>query len=137
MDKRYYSTGEVAERLLIPVWRVQKFIDSPRFGFKLAQSWKGPGKGFRRVFLKDDAIRLYLLDHLTSCGLSTKAVAAILKQIPQPQKHKETYLTIDLASATFPTTFAYVIGPMPKINTLILNWIGMLCEVELFLKRRE
>jgi hypothetical protein len=75
-----FGTGEVAEVLEIPIWRLQKFLDSPQYQLS-AEGKLGEGLGSRRVFKREDIYRIAIAKHLVQDGLVAKFVGALLEQI--------------------------------------------------------
>lgn len=76
-----FGTGEVARVLGTEIWRVQKFLDSPKYRITPRTSGLGIGKGSRRVFTDVDVYRLGVADHLVRKGFSYKFVSAALEQL--------------------------------------------------------
>ena len=75
-----YGTGEVAAILGTEIWRVQKYLDSPKYGLSPSGSL-GSGRGSRRVFSLQDIYRLGVAEHLVRNGFSYKFVSEALQQI--------------------------------------------------------
>lgn len=76
-----FGTGEVAEILGVPMWRLQKFLDSPRFQLASSETVGGKGHGSRRVFTKLDVYRIGLAARLIGDGFAPKFVASALEAI--------------------------------------------------------
>src|SRR5229473_2859217 len=74
-----FGTGEVAKLLGIPIWRLQKFIDSPQYQFS-PEGKLGKGLGSRRVFSQEDIYRIALAARLVEDGFAAKFVGSILEQ---------------------------------------------------------
>jgi MerR HTH family regulatory protein len=84
MGDRYetprFSTGEAAEVLKMPIWRLQKFLDLKSYPlWPTAQL--GRGKGKRRMFSKEDLYRVAIADFLLKDGFTPKVVAEVLQMI--------------------------------------------------------
>lgn len=75
-----FGTGEVAEVVDIPVWRLQKFLDSPQYQLS-AEGKLGTGAGSRRVFTREDVCRIAIAKHLVQDGFAAKFVGSLLQQI--------------------------------------------------------
>src|SRR5689334_4199691 len=75
-----FGTGEVALILQTEIWRVQKYLDSPKYRLT-SFGQLGYGRGSRRVFTDTDIYRLGIAEHLVSNGFSYKFVAKALQQI--------------------------------------------------------
>jgi hypothetical protein len=74
-----FPAGEVAEILGVPMWRLQKFIDSPQYKFS-PQGKLGTGQGSRRVFTREDIYRVGIAARLVADGFAAKFVGSILEQ---------------------------------------------------------
>ena len=75
-----YGTGEVATMLNLPVWRLQKFLDSPEY--KLQPYGKlGTGRGSRRRFRDKDLYRLAIAGTLVDEGFAPWLVARVMEAI--------------------------------------------------------
>ncbi len=75
-----FSTGEVAKLLGIPIWRLQKFLDSPTF--RLSPSGHlGKGPGSRRTFSARDVYRVGIASFLTQDGFSPTVVSELLQSM--------------------------------------------------------
>jgi len=75
-----FGTGEVAKILGVPIWRLQKFLDSPKYHLSPAGKL-GEGLGSRRVFTREDVYRLALASRLVMDGFAAKFVGSLLEQI--------------------------------------------------------
>lgn len=75
-----FGTGEVARILGTEIWRVQKYLDSPKYRITPSTSGLGSGKGSRRVFTDVDVYRLGIAEHLVRNGFSYKFVSEALQQ---------------------------------------------------------
>lgn len=80
-----FGTGEVADILGVPVWRLQKFLDSPRFRLASSEKVGGEGYGSRRVFTELDVYRIGVAARLTADGFAPKFVASALEAIDDDQ----------------------------------------------------
>lgn len=75
-----FSTGEASDILKIPIWRLQKFLDSPRY--QLSPSGHiGKGKGSRRLFNTDDLYRIGIAYFLSQDGFAPKIVSKVLETL--------------------------------------------------------
>jgi len=75
-----FSSGEAAEVLKMPIWRLQKFLDLESYPlWPTAQL--GRGKGKRRMFSKEDLYRVAIADFLLKDGFTPKVVAEVLQMI--------------------------------------------------------
>lgn len=75
-----FSTGEAAEVLKMPIWRLQKFLDLDFYPLS-ATTPLGRGKGKRRMFSTEDLYRVAIADFLLKDGFTPKLVAAVLGEI--------------------------------------------------------
>jgi DNA-binding transcriptional MerR regulator len=62
------------------MWRLQKFLSSPRFQLS-ASGQIGKGEGSRRLFSREDIYRIGIAAHLAKDGFSPKFVSEILQTI--------------------------------------------------------
>src|SRR2546430_3786897 len=74
-----FPAGEVARILDVPMWRLQKFIDSPQYKFS-PEGKLGTGQGSRRVFTREDIYRVALAARLVEDGFAAKFVGSILEE---------------------------------------------------------
>ncbi len=75
-----FSTGEVAEILDLPIWRVQKFIDVKSYRISpTGQLGRGPGS--RRTFSKLDLYRIGIAAFLIRDGFAPWLVADVLESL--------------------------------------------------------
>jgi hypothetical protein len=75
-----FSTGEAANVLDIPIWRLQKFLDVR--SYPISPSGRlGEGKGSRRMFSTEDLYRIAIADFLLKDGLAPSMVARILRDM--------------------------------------------------------
>jgi DNA-binding transcriptional MerR regulator len=75
-----YGTGEASEVLGIPIWRIQKFMDSRQYN--LSPGGKlGSGRGSRRVFTREDLHRIALANWLVKDGFATQFVGSVVQQL--------------------------------------------------------
>src|SRR6267378_2760181 len=77
---RTFGTGEVAEVLGIPIWRLQKFLDSPQYQLS-AEGKLVEGLGSRRIFKMEDIYRIAIAKHLVQDGFAAKFVGLLLQQV--------------------------------------------------------
>ena len=75
-----FSFGAVCKILGLEAWRLQKFLDSPRYQLS-ASGQLGEGKGSRRWFKTEDVHRLGIASFLAKDGFAPKLIAAILQRI--------------------------------------------------------
>ncbi len=73
-----FLAGQAAEVLGIPLWRLQKFLSSPRYKLAPAKTF-GKGSGSRRVFSVEDLYRFALAIRLTRDGFAAKFIGEILE----------------------------------------------------------
>jgi hypothetical protein len=73
-----FNTGAVAQILEIPIWRLQKFLDSPRFELSVSDQL-GSGRGSRRLFSREDVYRIGIANRLVADGFGAKKVAEAVK----------------------------------------------------------
>jgi hypothetical protein len=79
-----FGTGEAAEILGIPIWRLQKFLNSR--GYHLSPTGKlGRGRGSRRVFSQEDLHRVALAAWLVKDGFAPRFVGAVMEQLDDKQ----------------------------------------------------
>ena len=78
-----FGTGEAAEILGIPVWRLQKFLDSPQYQISPYRRL-GRGRGSRRMFSNEDVYRIGIASFLVRDGFAPKFVSIVLQAI---EKH--------------------------------------------------
>jgi hypothetical protein len=75
-----FGTGEAAEILGVPIWRLQKFLDSRQYN--LSPGGKlGEGRGSRRVFSQEDLHRIALANWLVRDGFAPQFVGSVLQNI--------------------------------------------------------
>lgn len=76
----HFTAGEVTEVLAMERWRLQKFLNSPRY--RLSPSGQlGRGQGSRRLFTAKDIYRIGIAAFLIRDGFSQKVVSAVLQDI--------------------------------------------------------
>jgi DNA-binding transcriptional MerR regulator len=75
-----FGTGEAAEILDVPIWRLQKFLDSKQYNLSPAGKL-GHGRGSRRVFSEEDLHRIALATWLVKDGFAPQFVGAVVRQI--------------------------------------------------------
>ena len=76
-----FGTGEVARILGVEIWRIQSYLDSPKYQISPTGQQLGTGRGSRRVFTDEDVYRLGIAEHLVRDGFSYKFVSKALQQI--------------------------------------------------------
>jgi hypothetical protein len=74
-----FGTGQVAEILGLPIWRVQKFLDSPRYNLS-PEGQLGTGHGSRRVYTRDDILRIAIAARMVEDGFTASLVGSTLGQ---------------------------------------------------------
>jgi DNA-binding transcriptional MerR regulator len=75
-----FGTGEVARLLDVEIWRVQKYLDSPKY--QLSPSGKlGFGRGSRRVFTRQDLYRLAIANWMRRDGFDAAFIAHALQSL--------------------------------------------------------
>ena len=79
VDPTTFSFGAVSEILGIEAWRLQKFLDSPRYSLK--PTHVGSGHGSRNWFSTEDVYRIGIANFLAKDGFAPKLIAAVLRQI--------------------------------------------------------
>jgi DNA-binding transcriptional MerR regulator len=79
-DVPKFSTGEAAEVLKMPIWRIQKFLDVESYPLS-PTTQLGRGKGKRRMFRTEDLYRIAIAGFLLKDGFTPKVVSAVLEQI--------------------------------------------------------
>src|ERR1700680_1378682 len=73
-----FSTGEVAEILGLGIWRLQKFLDSPRYQLS-GPGQLGKGKGSRRLFSTEDVYRLGIANQLVKDGFVAELIGKVVQ----------------------------------------------------------
>jgi DNA-binding transcriptional MerR regulator len=75
-----YGTGMAAEILGLPIWRLQRFIDSRQYNIS-PSGQLGEGRGSRRVFTREDLRRISLANWLLTDGFATQFVGSVVRQV--------------------------------------------------------
>jgi hypothetical protein len=75
-----FGTGTAAEILGIPIWRLQRFIDSRQYNLS-PSGQLGKGRGSRRVFTKEDLHRVALANWLIGDGFATQFIGTVVRQL--------------------------------------------------------
>ena len=75
-----FGTGQAAEILGIPIWRLQKFLDSRQYNLS-PEGKLGSGRGSRRVFSREDLRRIALATWLVRDGFAPQFVGAVVQQL--------------------------------------------------------
>jgi hypothetical protein len=79
-DLTEFGTGAAAEILGVPIWRLQKFLDSKQYN--LSPTGKlGHGRGSRRVFSMEDLHRIALATWLVRDGFAPQFVGAVVERL--------------------------------------------------------
>ena len=76
-----FGTGEVARILGVDIWRIQSYLDSPKYRISPTGQQLGTGRGSRRVFMEEDVYRLGVAEHLVRDGFSYKFVSNALQRL--------------------------------------------------------
>jgi hypothetical protein len=79
-----FGTGEAAEILGIPIWRLQKFVDSRQYNLS-PEGKLGSGRGSRRVFTREDLHRIALASWLVRDGFAPQFVGSVVEQLDDNQ----------------------------------------------------
>jgi DNA-binding transcriptional MerR regulator len=77
---RQFGTGEAAEILDIPIWRLQKFLDSGQYNLS-SEGKLGRGRGSRRVFSREDLHRIALANWLVKDGFAPQFIGSVVQQL--------------------------------------------------------
>jgi DNA-binding transcriptional MerR regulator len=97
-----FGTGEVAEILGVPMWRLQKYL-SPQYQLGSSGQLSGKGHGSRRVFTVDDVYRIAIAGRLNGDGFVPKLIGEIMaelkehKLIDRDEKGEEAVLGFTLS----------------------------------------
>jgi hypothetical protein len=75
-----FGTGEAAELLGIPIWRLQKFLDSRAYNLSPAGKL-GSGRGSRRMFSQEDLHRVALASWLIRDGFAPQFVGSVVERL--------------------------------------------------------
>jgi hypothetical protein len=75
-----FGTGEAAEILGIPIWRLQKFLDSRQYNLS-SEGKLGRGRGSRRVFSQEDLHRIALANWLVKDGFGPQFVGSVVQRL--------------------------------------------------------
>jgi DNA-binding transcriptional MerR regulator len=75
-----FGTGEVAEILGVPMWRLHKFL-SPQYQLSSTEQLGGKGHGSRRVFTVDDVYRIAIAGRLNGDGFAPKFIGEIMAEL--------------------------------------------------------
>jgi hypothetical protein len=75
-----FGTGEAAEILDIPIWRLQKFLDSKRYQLTV-EGRLGVGLGSRRAFSVEDLHRLAIATLLVQDGFAAPFIGSMLQKL--------------------------------------------------------
>lgn len=79
-----FGTGEAAEILGIPIWRLQKFVDSRQYNLS-PEGKLGSGRGSRRVFTREDLHRIALANWLVKDGFAPQFIGSVVQQLEDDQ----------------------------------------------------
>jgi hypothetical protein len=111
-----FGTGEVAQILDLPIWRVQKFLDSPKYNLSPEGQLGSGGHGSRRVFTADDIFRIAIAARMVQDGFAAKFVGSILELIEDLElswSHDQE--GIDVPPPDLLTLKRAAKGPVPKL----------------------
>jgi hypothetical protein len=81
-----FGTGEVAEILDVPIWRLQKFLDSPSYHLS-PEGRLGHGRGSRRMFSTEDIYRIAIAAQMVGDGFAAPFVGSILERFDDYDFH--------------------------------------------------
>ena len=80
IDLPRFSFGAVCKVLGLEAWRLQKFLDSPRYRLEASRQ-QGEGKGSRKWFSTFDVYRIGIASFLAKDGFAPKLIAEILERL--------------------------------------------------------
>jgi hypothetical protein len=113
-----YGTGEAAEILDIPIWRLQKFLDSQQYNLS-SEGKLGGGRGSRRVFSPEDLNRVALANWLVKDGFAPQFVGSVVQQLDD----NEVGVYVNIEGEETPLGLAFYRGSDgPKIRTHFVKW---------------
>jgi hypothetical protein len=75
-----FSFGAVCKILGLEAWRLQKFLDSPRYQLR-ASGQVGEGQGSRKWFSTEDVYRIGIAKFLAKDGFAPKLITDILQRL--------------------------------------------------------
>lgn len=75
-----FGTGEVSQILDIPIWRLQKFLDSKQYQLT-PEERVGHGRGSHRRFKIEDIYRLAIASRLVQDGFAAPFIGEMLQQL--------------------------------------------------------
>jgi hypothetical protein len=118
-----FGTGDAAEILGIPIWRLQKFIDSRQYNIS-PEGKLGQGRGSRRVFSQEDLHRIALANWLVKDGFAPQFVGSVVQHLDDNQvgvylglEGEETSLGLALyRGEERPTVRTYFVGSAPALG---------------------
>src|SRR5262249_32345422 len=82
-----FGTGEVAEILNVPVWRLQKFLRSSKYAWLTPEGHIGEGRGSRRTFSTEDIYRIAIAARMVGDGFAAPFVGSILERFEDYDFH--------------------------------------------------
>ena len=80
-----FGTGEAARFLGIRIWRLQKFLDSPKYNLS-PEGQLGEGHGSRRLFSVEDLYRMAIASAMVEDGFTAKVIGSVVRQIEEDRK---------------------------------------------------
>jgi len=86
-----FGTGEAAEILDIPIWRLRNFLDGPAYQIS-PHDQIGKGKGSRRIFSREGLYRLAVATVLARDGFTPKFVGGVLSQLSEHDFYQEPHI---------------------------------------------
>jgi hypothetical protein len=118
-----FGTGEAAEILDLPIWRLQKFLDSRQYNLDSAGKL-GRGRGSRRVFSREDLHRIALANWLVRDGFTPQFVGTVVQQLSDNEvgvyidhEGEETSLGVAFyRGAEGPTVRVYTVQRAPALG---------------------
>src|SRR5690349_1900940 len=76
-----FTAKEVLKVLEIEKWRLQQFLNSPKYELSASGGKRGSGRGSYRLFTTEDILRLAVADQLVRDGFSYKFIAKAVQQL--------------------------------------------------------
>jgi len=118
-----FGTGEAAEILGIPIWRLQKFLDSGQYNLS-AEGKLGRGRGSRRVFSREDLHRIALANWLVRDGFAPQFIGSVVQQLDDNEvgayvSHEGEETSLGVAfyrGAEGPTVGVYAVQRAPALG---------------------
>jgi DNA-binding transcriptional MerR regulator len=118
-----FGTGDAAEILGIPIWRLQKFLDSRQYNLS-PEGKLGSGRGSRRVFSQEDLHRIALANWLVKDGFAPQFVGSVVERLDDNEvgayiNHEGEETSVGIAfyrSADGPTVRVYTVQRAPAMG---------------------